>query len=277
MRTFLAALLVPLAALGAPLALTSVTSAADAAVATGGTLTVAKGDVVVATPVTVAGKFKKAYAGRKVVLQAANAGKWAVQATAKASAKGAFSTSWKPTRAGDVKLRAVVTGGVVKGHKLPTLTTPVKTVTVTNDDSSEGATFGPGQTFTNGSWTFTFGSTNTNGWSQMADQEDAEPAPAGWTYVIVPVTFTNASKSTDDPYVVNDIEVLGNDDEDYSDYEDDDHVCVGVPNDWADVGDIDPGKTVTANVCAIVPTAALAGGTWDLLNDDADDDTYVTF
>jgi hypothetical protein len=275
MRTLLAALLVPLSLLAAPLATEASADAAQTAAKAPAGLSLSSATATPGQALTASGTFKKAYAGRKVAVQVAQGSSWKTLATKAATAKGAYSIVLKaPSSPGNVRVRAYVAG---KG-KLRAAASAVKVLKVVKagGPGSSDAPYGVGQSFSNGSWSFSFGRTDTNAWAStlQADEDNDAPA-AGWSYVIVPVTFTNNSATADEPYWPNEIDLLGNDDEYYSDTTDDDQSCGTVPNDWADAPALAPGASLTANVCAVVPTAALTGALWSVENDDADDEALV--
>lgn len=266
MRTLLAALLVPLAALAAPL---SSAPAADASAPA--TFTVSATSVSTGATLTASGTFRKAYAGRKVVVQLQTGGSWKTLGKGRATAKGAYAIKvTAPSAAGVVHLRASATKG--KLHAV----SAVRAVKVTAA-KPQPVRSAVGQVVTSGGWSFTFGATDTDAWPELqaADEDNVAPA-AGWTYVLVPVTFHNVSDTDGDLYLPNDIELLGSDGEYYTDSTDDDsQSCGTVPDDWADADDVPVGGSLTANVCAVVPTSALAGGLWSVLNDDADVESLV--
>jgi hypothetical protein len=268
MRSILAALLVPLALVLAPL------PAAEAAPATG-TLTLSSTSVAAGGAVTASGSFRKAFAGRKVAIQVSAKGKWTTLAARSASSKGAYAVTVRvPSAQGKLKLRAYV---AAKGKKAGAVSA-VKTLKVTGSTGpgSSSAPYAVGQTFANGSWTFSFGATDTDAWPELQGQDEENVAPnPGWSYVMVPVVFTNASKRADEPYWPNDIQFLGADGSEYSELSDDDQICGIFENDWVEAPALAPGQSATLNVCAVVPTAAVAGGAWVVFNDDADDESYV--
>jgi hypothetical protein len=276
MRTLLAALLVPLAIVAATPATTAEAAPAAPARAGSGTFALSTGSVGAGAKVTATGTFKKAYAHRKVLVQVADGRTWVPLAKGKANAAGKYSINLTaPATPGTVKLRAYVASFGAKAKATPAAMSAPKALKVVR--TGPGTSTDPlpvGSTVAQGAWSITFGATDTDAWPEIAavDEENEAPA-AGWSYVMVPVTFRNTSGASADPYMTNDIGFLGSDREEYDD-ESGDQWCGVLPNDWSDLDELPAGAVVTANVCAVVPTSAVTGGAWYLQNEDADEPVY---
>lgn len=131
-----------------------------------------------------------------------------------------------------------------------------------NRGKSRTSPYTAGTAFTLGSWTLRLGHTITNAWPQIQQQNMFNSAPKpGWSFVMVPVTFTHLVAAPMQPWVDTDFDFIGSNGVAYSHYENS-QSCGVLPNDAYDIGDMYRGATAAGNVCAVVPTSVIAGGVW---------------
>ncbi len=132
---------------------------------------------------------------------------------------------------------------------------------------SRTSPYSAGTSFTLGSWTLRLGHTVTDAWPQI-QQENMfnDPPNPGWSYVMVPVTFTHLASEPEVPWVETRINFVGSNGVVYSDFENS-QSCGVVPNQTLDIGDMYRGATATGNECAVVPTSVISGGVWRVETD----------
>lgn len=131
-----------------------------------------------------------------------------------------------------------------------------------NRGKSRTSPYAAGTTFTLGSWTLRLGHTVTNAWPQIQQENMFNAAPnPGWSFVMVPVTFTYRGTAPTGPWLDTDFNFIGSNGVAYSHFENS-QSCGVLPNDAYHIGDMYGGATATGNVCAVVPTSVIPGGVW---------------
>lgn len=126
-----------------------------------------------------------------------------------------------------------------------------------------------------GSWVICLGATNINGWPLIQGENMFNDAPtAGWTYLLVPVTYKRLGAEPKAPWISARIRFIGSNGVAYSAWEKS-QSCGVVPDDASEIGDMYAGATAKGNECAVVPTKAVAGGVWRVETDVWNDYRYV--
>lgn len=129
------------------------------------------------------------------------------------------------------------------------------------------ATWSP---FNSGAWGFVLEPTDTDAWPEIrATNMFNDPPQLGYSYVTVAATVTYQGTKTGTPWLGTKAEFLGSDGRIYTKMFGD-HWCGVIPMSISDVDDMYPGASVRGNYCAVVPTAAIAGGLWRV-NGGSDD------
>jgi hypothetical protein len=214
---------------------------------------------------------------RPVVLERRARSGWVKVTTGRTNRRGVASIAVRaPSKAGAYKYRVTATRTRVNGRVLRTLTTPVARLKVTAPpDGTVRHPFEIGTEIVNGSWRFALDKTDTNAWQwlQYGDPANGRPPPAppfpGWSYITVPVTFTNLAGGPRPPMTTTDIDFLGSDGVVYDDLSGG-QSCSPVPGGVANLILLGPDLPVTAIECAVVPTAVIAGGLWRVNGGDID-------
>lgn len=124
--------------------------------------------------------------------------------------------------------------------------------------------------FNSGAWGFVLEPTDTDAWPeiQSANMFNDPPQP-GYSYVTVAATVTYRGAKTGIPWFGTRAEFLGSDGRIYTNMSGD-HWCGVVPQSVTDIDDMYPGASARGNYCAVVPTAAIAGGLWRVKGDSDD-------
>lgn len=137
-----------------------------------------------------------------------------------------------------------------------------------NRGKSRTSPYTAGTSFTLGTWTLRLGHTVANAWPQIQLENMFNDAPnPGWSYVMVPVTFTHLAATPAGPWLNTRFNFIGSNGVTYSGYENS-QSCGVIPNDADDIGDLYRGATASGNECAVVPTSVVAGGVWRAETDD---------
>jgi hypothetical protein len=119
-----------------------------------------------------------------------------------------------------------------------------------------------GYNFALGTWNFRLGTADTDAWPeiQAVDVSNLEPLP-GWSYVMVPVTYTYLGGTSARPWVDTTVDFLGSNNVIYDEWSTVEN-CQLFANDTFDIADLYPGGAAAGNNCAVVPTSAVEGGMW---------------
>jgi len=177
---------------------------------------------------------------------------------------GATKPTFRLTSAQLGKVITVRVTGSKAGYATSTRTSAAtrKVAPDPNRGTSRTSPYSAGTSFTLGSWTLRLGHTVTNAWPQIQLENMFNDAPnPGWSYVMVPVTFTHLAGDPIGPWLDTDFNFVGSNGVAYSQYENS-QTCGVLPNDADRIGDMYRGATATGNVCAVVPTSVIAGGVW---------------
>jgi hypothetical protein len=103
---------------------------------------------------------------------------------------------------------------------------------------------------------------DTDAWPEISAENMFNDAPEpGWSFVTVPVTYTNIGTTAEQPWWETDVDFVGSNGVVY-DNGSGDQYCGVVPDQAMDIDDMYPGATATGNECVVVPTAYVAGGLW---------------
>jgi len=136
-------------------------------------------------------------------------------------------------------------------------------------------TYGVGTTFTVGSWAFDFGAADKDAWTELhAANSYNEPAKSGWRFVTAPVTFTFKGSGSQSPSEKTTVRFYGGDKKMYSNL-DSGGYCGVTPDPLSGVGALSSGTSAQAEVCAVVPASAIAGGHWAVTADSVSTPVYV--
>lgn len=267
--------------------LIAIPQSADAAVRTAGSLAASASTRPAATTVKLTGKLP--VARRLVALQRSTGGAWVKIASIRSSTLGKFSfTTRVPSKVGTkAKYRAYGPQARVSGKMQRAVVTPVRTVTVVALPVATpppppappappaapalGSRTNPypmGYNFALGDWSFRTGTSDTDAWPEIALENMFNDAPLpGWSYVMVPVTFTYVGATSARPWLATDVDFLGSNNVVYNGFSD--QSCGVIPNDADNISDLYPGGAATGNECAVVPTSVIEGGKWRIRTDSA--------
>jgi hypothetical protein len=154
--------------------------------------------------------------------------------------------------------------GSKAGYATATRTSPAtaRVAPDPNRGKSRTSPYAANTSFTLGSWALRLGHTVTNAWPliQLENMFNDAPYP-GWSYVMVPVTFTRLGSTPEQPWWDTRLNFIGSDGVAYSNLENS-QSCGVLPNAAMNIGDMYRGATATGNMCAVVPTSVIAGGVW---------------
>lgn len=265
---------------------TAAPAASSDRAAAGAVIKVASTTVAAAGKVTITGRLATKLK-RTVVLQQRTKGTWTTAVTKRSAKSGRFTVKVAmPAKPGKVRLRAVAPAVSVAGRRYRAALSKTLVLKVVADDDpavpgGPGSVEDPyavGEAFSVGSWGFAFGETDTDHWPEIqASGSTATEAPEpGWSYLTVPVTFTNRTGASKTPYYETYVEFLGNDGETYDDSSDD-QWCGQIPGSFIEIGSLGPGQSATGLACVVVPTAAISRGMWLAIADGADDEELVAY
>lgn len=206
---------------------------------------------------------------RPVAFQVRESG-WKTLAKGRTTAKGAFGFSVTSNVSGTYTYRV----SAARAHGLKAVVTRTTTVRFVPRPAPAPALgsrqnpYAAGTSFALGPWSFSLGYTNTDAWGEIAAENmyNSPPEP-GWSYVMVPVTYTYEGSGSEEPYFDTGVEYVGSDGIAYSDWQGD-QMCGVLPDDASDIGDMYAGASATGNICAVVPTSAIAGGSWRVTDNE---------
>jgi hypothetical protein len=154
--------------------------------------------------------------------------------------------------------------GSKAGYATATRTSPAtaRVAPDPNRGKSRTSPYAANTSFTLGSWALRLGHTVTNAWPliQLENMFNDAPYP-GWSYVMVPVTFTRLGSTPEQPWWDTRLNFIGSNGVAYSNLENS-QTCGVLPNAAMNIGDMYRGATATGNMCAVVPTSVIAGGVW---------------
>jgi hypothetical protein len=255
-----------------------VASVAEAAPRSKVTLSVAQHSVAAGATVTVSGRVGPA-TKRKVSIQRSVGPRWLAVGSMKSAKTGAFSLRVPVgSVSGTVRFRSYVpkskVGRASYGaaySKTVKVTVVAKTIAPPPPPppGSLQAPYAVGQSFTLGGWNLTVQAADTDAWPEIRAENMFNDAPlAGWSYVMVPIRFSNVGTTAKNPFWDIDVDYLGNDQVIY-DVLSGGQFCGVIPSGWSELNDVYPGGTVAANACVVVPTTAIAGGKWRVSTHDA--------
>jgi len=126
-----------------------------------------------------------------------------------------------------------------------------------------------GQSFPLGVWNLTVQAADTDAWPEIRAENMFNDAPLpGWSYVMVPIRFSNVGTAAGHPFWDIDVDYLGGDQVVYGALSGG-QSCGVTPADWSELNDVYPGGTVVANACVVAPTSAIAGGKWRISTRDS--------
>jgi hypothetical protein len=229
-------------------------------------------------------------AGRRVVLQRYRSGLWISLAAKKSTRLGKFTfTTAVPARTGTTKYRVYAPRKHAAGKMRRAVVTPARAVRVvassttpppappTGTPPAPGTALTPfpvGTTFTLGDWNLSLGTTDTDAWPDiaLANLFNLPPLP-GWSYVTVPVAYTNAGQTAKTPSSDVVIDFLGSDHAVYDDLGT--QTCGVVANAVGNINDLYPGGSATGTQCAVVPTSSVEGGLWRIRTGDLATERFV--
>lgn len=106
-------------------------------------------------------------------------------------------------------------------------------------------------------WQVTIGAANLNaGDAVAAENQFNDPAPEGFVYVLVPVTFTYVGTTTGTPWIDVDIEFVSAAGTTHE------NAYVVIPNPITDVNELYPDASATANLVVLAPATDIEKGAW---------------
>ena len=289
LRTAAVALVVGLSAIATP----SSAWAGSTAPTHAGALTTSATQVLPRATVRLAGKLPP-LAARRVVLQRYRTGLWVSLAAKKSTRLGRFAfTTTVPATAGTARYRVYAPRKRVAGKMRRAVATPTRSVRVVAGPATTPtppptatppappttgtalAPFPVGTTFTLGDWNVRLGTTDTDAWPEIASASllNLPPLP-GWSYVTVPVTFTNAAQTAKTPATDVVIEFLGSDHVVYNNNLGA-QTCGLVMNAVSTITALTSGGSATGTQCAVVPTSSIEGGLWRLHTSDLSTERFA--
>jgi hypothetical protein len=243
-----------------------VAAPSDAATGRAVSLKSSRSAATVGSVFKLSGKVTHSPKGTAVAIQRRGSGAWKTLKTVKTTNRsGAYAwTAAKLTSPGTYSFRARVS----KKAKLAAATSAIRKVTASYAPGSIQNPYAVGQSFALAGWRFSLDTTNTDAWPEIEAENQFNEAPvAGWSYVMVAVTFTNLGTGYDDPFFATDEKFVGSDGRVYG-YTNSGGDCGVLPNDATEIGDLYANSSATANVCAVVPTQYISGGKWRVEGND---------
>jgi hypothetical protein len=258
-------------------------SVAEAAPRSKVTLSAAQDRVTAGATLSVAGRVGPA-AKRKVTIQRSAGSRWVAVGSKSSNKAGAFSlrvpvgsTSGKVSfraylpkaRAGRTSYAAAYSKTVrvtVVAKTPPPITPPPPTPPT---PGSLQAPYAVGQSFNLAGWNLTVQAADTDAWPEIRAENMFNEAPLpGWSYVMVPIRFSNIGTAAESPFWDVNVDYLGSDRVIY-DALSGGQSCGVIPDSWSELNDVYPGGTVAGNACVVVPTSAIARGAWRISTYDS--------
>ncbi len=134
-----------------------------------------------------------------------------------------------------------------------------------------------------GSWAAPYAAGTTfkfNGWQIRLDPAQVgitapdivgdEPAPAGHTFVLVPMTSTRAALGSEEPVLGLNLAFVGGNGVVYTSFpvvDGQEYWCPGADDDWINGPELYQGGTASVSACRLVASDAISGGRWRLRGD----------